>query len=692
MTAKKPKVKSQKLKVWKAVVFFVLAAFLGAGKMAGPGVLEEAGTLIVKIKKADHEPILSRYGKPEHLFENFYRVKVADIHAALADLALEAAVESVQRDQGLKATALFPTDPLYTADATSLMRQWYLPKLEVTRAWDLTTGGSVTIAVVDTGIDGKHEDLSDGRVGRGFASYCQVRSPTSDLECSVRVAIELAAGANSDDNGHGTIVAGMIGAIPNNNKGMTGINWNIRLMPIKILDEKGSGFASDLALGIRWAADSGAQIINLSIGGDGLSGDIIIKEAVSYAFKKGVLLVAAAGNDSAEEGINLNTNPTLPVCADTEENMIVGVAAVDAADKKAKFSNYGSNCVDIAAPGTGTFIDKLQKQGLVSTYFDPARPSEHNLYVYGVGTSVAAPMVSAVAGLILSINSGLDVKTLRDRLLVSVDNIDEPNRSGCGADTCVSQIGRGRINALKAVMNKSPFVEGALLRDELGHIYIIEKNLRRQVSEFVQKQRFALVSPTEVTEKQLASVPLGPALPPIDGTLLKAPDIPTAYIVEEGRLYALSYTAFISRNLRFSDISTVPQTEIAGYPLQGDGAILNGVLIKSRDHPAIYVVNNGVRQLLSFFVWQQRFSGSQVAELSLEEVQKFAANDAVLYPPDDETLLKSDSEPLVYLIQEGKRRGLNSTAFFNHGYNFSQVKVLPQSEVDGYARGSDIME
>ena len=376
----------------RAASFLILTAIISVFSAVPAEALSPGGgVLIVKIQDETYKPFLENYGRGiELLFDDTYRINVSDKPKAMSELDRESWVNYVESDRLLN-TAMTAADPLFVLDVEELTKQWYLPKIQADKAWDRTTGGNLIIAIIDTGINAKHEDLNDGRVIAGYATYCQVEN-TATGDCLIRVSGDLAANVNSDDNGHGTIVSGIAGAI-SNNRGIAGINWNARLMPIKALDSTGSGYASDVALGLRWAADHGARVANLSVGGPGLESVQVLQDAVTYAFNRGVLIVAAAGNDAAATGGNLNTNPSLPVCADGGQNMIVGVAALDASDRKALFSNYGSNCIDISAPGTGTFVDKQTKQGLVSTYYDPTRPGENNLYVYALG--IHAPAISA---------------------------------------------------------------------------------------------------------------------------------------------------------------------------------------------------------------------------------------------------------------------------------------------------------
>lgn len=672
----------------KVLIFLILITLILSGvPVSAAG---QPGTVLVKVKLAGDLPKLRDYGETELLFNNIYRLKVGNLQSSISTLQSKGWVEFAEDDLRLH-TELNVTDPLFVLDKTELTKQWYLPKIQANLAWDKTVGSGITIAVIDTGIDARHEDLNDGRVTGGYLSYCQTAGSGND--CLIRITGDLAQGANSDDNGHGTVVAGVIGAIANNNKGIAGINHSVRLMPIKALDSNGSGLASDVALGIRWAADHGARIVNLSVGGAGLSGVEVLQEAITYAFNKGVLIVAAAGNDAAVDGVNMNVSPVLPVCADGGQNMVIGVAATDSTDRKARFSNYGSNCVDISAPGTGTFIDKQQKQGLVSTYFDPTRPGEHDLYVFALGTSLAAPMVSGTAGLMMSVFPDLDMRAIRDRLIGSVDSIDELNTTGCGG-SCAGHLGRGRLNALKAVTVATTFPAGSVVRSPEGNVFLIERGLRRPISAFVFQQRFGGFVTVAAEAAQLDSYPLGSPVPPVDSTIVKEPANPTVYLVEGQELLALSYLAFISRGLRFENVVTLPADEMAGYTKGSDAPVVNGALVKSSDHPAVYILNNGMRQLLSFFVFKQRgFDRQPIAILSPDEIARYPGQEqGFLYLPVEGTLIRGDEIATVYVIEGGKRHGLNLAAFTGRGYSFANVNVVPQSELAGYELGEDILQ
>lgn len=681
-TPLKPKSKMQRSKFNSLfIVICLVGALIGLRVEASA----ESGALNVKINESNLVSVLEKLGETRHLFENVYRVEVDNVRQSIDYLQKLPGIGYAEKDHPIRAQ-LSPDDKHFALDVEELTKQWYLPKIKAHQAWDKAIGSGIVIAVIDTGINARHEDLNDGRVIGGHLSYCQVARGD---DCLIHISGDLAANVNSDDNGHGTIVAGIIGAVSNNNKGIAGIDWNVKLMPIKAVNSAGTAYPSDVAKGIRWAVDNGAKIINISIGGPIPSGQILV-DAVTNAFNKGVLVIAAAGNDSAPIGTNLNVQAQMPVCADGGQNMVIGVAAVDIHDKKADFSNYGSNCIDISAPGTGGIDAKGKRTGLISTFYDPLKPGELNTYASVSGTSVAAPVVSGVAGLMMSIHPDLDFKSLRDRLFASVDNIDHLNTTGCSG-SCVGQLGTGRINALKAVTITGSFVGGSVVRASGDSLYLIERGLRRPLSQFVFNQRFLGSNPVLVTDEELNVYPLGAPVAPADGSIIKDNASATVYLVEGGIRQGLSYLAFISRGFRFENVAVLPVDEVASYPLGSPAPVLDGVLVKLAKHPAVYVVSGGTKQLLSFYVFKQRgFDAKPIGILSDEELGALPTSPG-LYPPFDGVLIKGDKEATVYVIEAGKRRGVTLAAFQNRGWQFSDIKVLPQGEVDLYQLGEDIL-
>ncbi len=270
--------------------------------------------------------------------------------------------------------------------------------IDAPEAWDIVTGATaIKIAILDTGIDQDHPDLDDKLVGN--ANFTD-------------------SGTVDDLYGHGTHVAGIAAAETNNAQGVAGVGYNASLLNVKVLNDQGSGYYSWVANGIVWAADNGAQVINMSLGGSRKSRTL--EDAVNYAWSKGVVLVAAAGNSG-------NSSPTYPA----KYANCIAVAATDANDQKASFSEYGS-WVDVAAPGVDIF----------STF--PNRPyaiGKSLGYDYGSGTSMSTPFVSGLAALVWATGYGTSNSAVRDRIETTADPIP-----GTGQYWLY-----GRINACNAV-------------------------------------------------------------------------------------------------------------------------------------------------------------------------------------------------------------------------------------------------
>ncbi|WP_054949796.1 S8 family peptidase [Numidum massiliense] len=244
-----------------------------------------------------------------------------------------------------------PNDELYKP------YQWNLPAIQAEGGWQFTRGADfVKIAIIDTGVELDHPDLAH-RLTRGY-------NAVADNDHA------------NDDNGHGTHVAGIIASETNNRRGTAGITWRNRIMPVKAMNADGYGGSFDIARAIIWATDNGADIINMSLGN--YQSAAVIKDAIDYAFANDVVVIAASGNDSTDQ-------PSYPAAYPE----VLSVSAVDWDGKRADFSNFGKY-VDVAAPG----VD------IPSTYL-----GKH--YAMLSGTSMAAPHVTALAGLIRSLNPQL---------------------------------------------------------------------------------------------------------------------------------------------------------------------------------------------------------------------------------------------------------------------------------------------
>jgi serine protease len=249
-----------------------------------------------------------------------------------------------------------PNDPDYD-------KQWNLRSINIESAWEETQGSGVTVAVIDTGIS-QVPDLADTQFVPGY-DFVNDRTDARD------------------DNGHGTHVAGTIAQSTNNSVGVAGIAYRAKLMPLKVLAATGGGTIADIAEAIRFAADNGAQVINLSLGGGGESH--LMQDAIDYAHQKNVVVIAAAGNS----GQNAASYPA-------RYPHVLGVAALDPTGNKAPYSNFGAG-VDIAAPG-GVVQGDVRTGGILQNTINP--DTGESVFEFFQGTSMAAPHVAGVAALV----------------------------------------------------------------------------------------------------------------------------------------------------------------------------------------------------------------------------------------------------------------------------------------------------
>jgi thermitase len=314
-------------------------------------------------------------------------VKPEELPALMMQLSTDPSVEWVEPNYQVWALETYPDDPTFPD-------QWWLSRVKAPAAWDYATGSSsITIAIVDSGVDYSHPEL-DGKVIGGWDFV------NGDADAS-------------DDNGHGTSVAGIAAAETNNTIGIAGVSWGARILPVKVLDWAGLGSYEDLAAGIIYATDAGAAVINLSLGGSAPSE--LLKQAIDYATSAGVMVIAASGNSG-----------TAGVLYPARYSSVIAVSATDSGNQVASFSNYGPE-VDIAAPGENIF----------STNIDQG-------YATRTGTSMAAPMVSGAAAILLGLPGNNAPSLVRQQLLTTAVDIPPYGKD--------SYSGYGLLQIDKAVM------------------------------------------------------------------------------------------------------------------------------------------------------------------------------------------------------------------------------------------------
>jgi type VII secretion-associated serine protease mycosin len=278
-------------------------------------------------------------------------------------------------------------------------RQWALDATSFEPSWPTTDGSGAVVAVVDSGVQADHEDLA-GSVLPGWD------------------AIANRSGGTTDPHGHGTHVSGIIAAVTGNGRGIAGAAPGVQILPVRVLGPTDSGNMSDVVEGIIWAADHGADVINLSLGSSTRS--TTEERAIRYAVKKGAVVVASAGNE-AQKG----NAPIYPAASPGA----VAVAATAASGTRASFSNYGSY-VDIAAPGSAVY----------STV-----PSG---YASWSGTSMAAPYVSAAAALVAARYPELSPAQIRGLLERSADDLGNAGRD--------ESFGAGLVDPARAISLAAP--------------------------------------------------------------------------------------------------------------------------------------------------------------------------------------------------------------------------------------------
>jgi serine protease len=363
--------------------------------------------------------------------ERFYRAHVAPARrdALLAELNRRSDVEVAEPDSVMTADPMpaseiavapagpahadFPNDPQYKY-------QWHMRQIGMPEAWKLADGGGVIVAVLDTGV--AYED---------FQTYHELPDLKGLTFVDGYDFVDNDSHAN-DDHGHGSHVTGTIAQMTHNGVGVTGIARNVRIMPLKVLSASGSGSVAGIADAIRYAADKGAKVINMSLGGPFPSR--ALKNAVAYAHKKGVIVVCAAGNESRG---SVGYPAAYPGA--------VAVSATQFDEAVTFYSNYGK-AIDVAAPGGNTRVDQNgdgMPDGVLQNTIKIGDPTQDDYFGY-MGTSMASPHVAGVAALI--VGEGVTDPAMVEKILK--DTARHPKNQTYSKD----RYGAGIIDAPAAIL------------------------------------------------------------------------------------------------------------------------------------------------------------------------------------------------------------------------------------------------
>ena len=301
---------------------------------------------------------------------------------AVDKLARHPHIKFAELDQRVQIAAA-PNDPYFGSE-------WHLSKINATAAWDSSTGTGVTIAVLDTGVDGTHPDLA-ARMVPGW-NFINNNSDTTDV------------------HGHGTAVAGSAAATLNNGIGVAAVAGLAKIMPLRIADANAYTYWSTVAQAVTWAADRGARVANISY--VGVAGSLSVQNAAQYMKGKGGLVVVSAGNNNKDEGIAPTTT-------------MIPVSATDPNDAKTSFSSWG-NFVAVSAPGINIWTT-----------------TRGGGYGQWWGTSIASPVTAGVVALMMASNSSLSSTRVESLLYSTAVDLGAAGRD--------SVFGYGRVNAAAAV-------------------------------------------------------------------------------------------------------------------------------------------------------------------------------------------------------------------------------------------------
>jgi serine protease len=434
-----------KFKAWISylLVFILLLVFLPVSSVNaasdGPRVYKDRGVvnagfvpdeIVVKFKN-DHKPF------------RVIKAPEGKVKEKVQEYALRPDVVYAEPNYYAQAYAA-PNDPLYKY-------QWNFADpanggIGMEAAWGQSTGGGVIVAIIDTGI-----------AYESYGGYVQA----PDLAGTAFVpGYDFVNNDNhaNDDNSHGTHVAGTVAQSTNNGVGVAGIAYNAKLMPIKVLDKRGSGSYANIALGIRYAADNGAKVINMSLGGPVPAQ--VLEDALAYAYGLGVTIVAAAGNDATG-------TVGYPAAYDA---YVIAVGATRLDKQLAYYSNWGTS-LDLVAPGGDVNVDQNGDgygDGILQNTFNPSTKRVGDFgYYFFQGTSMASPHVAGAAALVIAngiATKPADVQKVLQDTAVDLGAAGRDDRYGYGLVNVAAALGQ----PVEPPVNQAPTADSQSVSTKVG--------------------------------------------------------------------------------------------------------------------------------------------------------------------------------------------------------------------------------
>ena len=507
-------------------------------------------------------------------------------------------------DTGEKVTT---TGPYFTvwekiSNDTYSSSQLYLKQINLPQAWGVTSNRrSIVVAVIDDGIHNSHPDLQSN------LWVNEKEKPGNKIDDDKNGYVDDRFGwdfvYNTNDitpNGsHGTVVAGIIGAITDNSIGIAGINKNVKLMPVIACDKYGSCPTAAVIKAIKYAVDNGAEVINLSLGSTDVVGYTAeYDEIINYAYDHNVIIVAAAGNGNIPygDGWDLNIHPQSPVCNDNNLNMIIGVGVVDGKNFRTKWSNYGSKYVDIYAPGVDILSTSVPT--LIDRYDQLTSIDGGGYYSKASGTSFSAPIITGIVSLLKATFPTITSQEAINLLINNSNNgvVDAyKTLSANFTPTNKESIG----NTFKETIDCSD----GYVRDDKGICITIDqlcKNFYGSYSYYTKtlndKGSYVCDCLTDYefnSERTQCIVKKDSGVGILaNGTLARAKGTAGVYLIHNNQKRPIkSATVFLGRGYKWKDVVDVDENTLNVYPLGPEVTLSEKIEIMSKPDVKLFVMS-----------------------------------------------------------------------------------------------------